>query len=609
VLEAINNSVYYVDPATGNAKLLFTDGASSSIITSMGYDPYNHIVYYVYGLVNNGASPSSSNKSLQKYDLNTGTATTLVSDITTLGIPTWDQGVENGGACFYDGAWYIGIEGGSDRHGGGPHTVTGKETIIWRLDFNASGIPVTATQVYGVDGDTRDWGDLVMNDGMLYENSDYLAPAIHHFNLQTAVDQAFPEVGTVPDQCAVGWDGTIYWVDSTVASYNMNGTVGTKKTVRSAPALANWSGYSSPLFTDGGEAFRPPYDFGDAPASYDPDPLSPAMHELSSNLKLGLGEDWEWSKTSSANANADGSDEDGLPYVKIFSSGSNYQTDLRVYNNTGANATVCAWVDFNGNGVFDASEGISQTVSSSTSTQTISLFWNSPPAILANNSSTYLRVRITSASNGMTTANPTGYYNNGEVEDYYVVVSNTPLEVKLTQFTAAKISEQKVTLQWSVGDEQPGTLYELQRSSDGSNWQTIHKQSATQGISSTSYAYTDEAPAKPTSYYRLKYTSAANKIQYSKPEQLQFSLGQSVSLYPNPVNDVLFISPSVQQSDNMKIEFRDMQGRLVHRETRLINANTGPIKVDLKNLQPQVYVLQIVNSKGDIIATGRVVKL
>jgi hypothetical protein len=183
------------------------------------------------------------------------------------------------------------------------------------------------------------------------------------------------------------------------------------------------------------------------------------------------------------------------------------------------------------------------------------------------------------------------------------------LEVKLTQFTAAKISEQKVTLQWSVGDEQPGTLYELQRSSDGSNWQTIHKQSATQGISSTSYAYTDEAPAKPTSYYRLKYTSAANKIQYSKPEQLQFSLGQSVSLYPNPVNDVLFISPNVQQSDNMKIEFRDMQGRLVHRVTRLINANTGPIKVDLKNLQSQVYILQIVNSKGDIIATGRVVKL
>jgi hypothetical protein len=396
-------------------------------------------------------------------------------------------------------------------------------------------------------------------------------------------------------------------MDSAIAKYNLDGTIGTKKNI--TPTPANWSSYGKPLFTDGGGAFRPPFDFGDAPGSFDPDPVAPAMHELSSNLKLGAASDWEWDKTSSVNANADGSDEDGLPYVKIFSNGTSYQTDLRVYNNTGSNATICAWVDFNGNGVFDPSEGISQLVASSSSTQTVSLFWNSPPSPQPNNSYTYLRIRITSASDGMTTANPTGYYNNGEVEDYYVVVRNMPLDVKLTRFAATKVSGQKVALQWSVGDEQAGTLYELQRSVDGSNWQTIHKQSATQGISSASYAFTDEAPARPTSYYRLKYSSAANKTQYSKPQRLQFTLGQSISLYPNPVNDILFISPDVPQSDNMKIELRDMQGRLVQGETRLINAGSGPIKLEMKSLQPQVYLLQIVTSKGEIMATSKMVKL
>jgi hypothetical protein len=610
VLESINNSVYYVDPATGNAKLLFTDGATSSIITSMGYDPFNHVVYYVYGLVNNGASAASADRSLHKYDLNTGVATTLVNDINTLGIPTFSQGVENGGACFYDGAWYIGIEGGTDRSGGNPHSTTGFESIIWRLDFNSSGVPATATQVFGVNGDTNDWGDFVINDGTLYNfNADPAAPGYNHFNLQTGVNQAVPYVGTVPSQCGVGWDGSIYWLDSAIAKYNLDGTIGTKKNITSTPAIPNWSSYGKPLFTDGGGAFRPPFDFGDAPASYDPDPLAPAMHELSGNLKLGAASDWEWDKTSSVNANADGSDEDGLPYVKIFSSGTNYQTDLRVYNNTGANATVCAWVDFNGNGVFDPSEGISQTVASSTSTQDISLFWNSPPSNLANNSYTYLRVRITSASNGMTTANPTGYFNNGEVEDYYVVVSNTPLDVKLTQFAATKVSEQKVALQWKVGDEQAGTLYEVQRSSDGSNWQTVHQRSAATNASSASYTYVDEAPFKPISYYRLKYTGAANKVQYSQAERLQFTLGQAVNLYPNPVNDVLFIGLGLSQSDKFEIKLRDLQGRRVHSETRLINAGSGPIKVDMKSLQPQVYILQVVNSKGEIIATSNVLKL
>lgn len=39
-------------------------------------------------------------------------------------------------------------------------------------------------------------------------------------------------------------------------------------------------------------------------------------------------------------------------------------------NNSGANATLCAWFDYNGNGVFDVSEGLAPiTVSSMASYQ------------------------------------------------------------------------------------------------------------------------------------------------------------------------------------------------------------------------------------------------
>lgn len=589
VLESINNSVYYVDPATGNAKLLFTDGATSAIITSMAYDPYNHAVYYVYGLVNNGASPASSNKSLMKYDLNTGMVTTLVQDITTLGIPTYDQGVENGGACFYDGAWYIGIEGGTDRIGGRPGT-TGKESVVWRLDLNSSGVPVSATQVFGVSGDTNDWGDFTIHNGTLYNfNGDPVAAAYNHYDLQTGTNQTVPSVGTAPSQCAVGWDGTIYWLDSTVATYNRDGSLGAQKKVVSTPGIGNWSNYGRPLFTDGGEAFRPPYDFGDAPDSYDPDPLAPAMHELSANLRLGPVADWEWAKTPSSNATADGTDEDGLTFVRIYVNGANYQTDLRVYNNTGSNATVCAWLDHNTNGVFDAGEGVSYTVPSSTSTQAVQLFWNAPTSLLTDYSNTYLRVRITSAAYGMTVANPTGFYLDGEVEDYYVVVSSTPLSVKLTDFSARKEGEEKVSLTWTVSDEEPNTRYEVQKSGDGKSWAPLYTVRAGAKRQEAQYGVEDGAPFTGTTYYRLKITAEGEAALFSDIKKVVLSSLMQLGIVPNPASSqATFVVHSVSRT-TARLRVVDVGGRVAWEKDYRLEKGANQFAVPLSGLPRGVY--------------------
>ena len=57
------------------------------------------------------------------------------------------------------------------------------------------------------------------------------------------------------------------------------------------------------------------------------------------------------------------------------SSNSSYLTYANVYNNTGADATVVAWLDYDGNGVYDASDGISITIPSSPTIQSVPLYW------------------------------------------------------------------------------------------------------------------------------------------------------------------------------------------------------------------------------------------
>ena len=160
-----NKSVYMMDPASGKCYFLFSEVASAPYVNSFGYDPANKYLYYV----TDGTGTPSSNKALKRYNFNTETIQTVLADVTTLGFPTYDQGVESAAAAFYDGKLYLGIEGG--RSGSGGSTVT-RETIVWCINLDASQNPVSAYQVFATDAyknatdsAMHDWADIIIKDG------------------------------------------------------------------------------------------------------------------------------------------------------------------------------------------------------------------------------------------------------------------------------------------------------------------------------------------------------------------------------------------------------------------------------------------------------------
>ena len=617
VLHSFDKSVYAVNPANGVTKLLFTDPAGN--INSMGYDPYNRILYYVYSLT---ASPGT-NKALKKYDFNTGTISTVLADITTIGIPVvtataamgsspiYGAGVESGAAAFYNGALYLGIETGNKRLSGGlavsnPNSL--REAVIWRIDFNASNIPYRSSQVFAMpidDGATllHDWSDFVITNGILYDFDGAGYPTttqtgIYHYNLLTgATTTHLSPASFAPGQPTVGWNNNLYQlhalagatpVNPYIAPYNGNGTIGTRLTLTSTPMYTP----AQPSLGDAAEGFRPLADFGDAPASYDTDPLAPAVHEIDANLRIGNAETIEWNKTSSSAANVDGAD-DGLTFVRILNlSGGNYQTDVNVFNNTGTNATLAAWVDFNADGVFQPGEGISQTVVTNAATQTASLFWTGVSQNLPNNSNTFLRIRITSAANGMTTANPTGYFSNGETEDYQVPVNLTPLAVNTTSFTAKKSSSDKVLVAWKATGVQPNTVYELQRSGEGRAWRTIDRK--TYGSNpAVFYSYIDAHPLRPSSYYRLKYTEPDGTTYYTEAEQISFSFDNAVHVYPIPASNQVHIHLVVNEKGKAVASILDISGKVIHLENVQLEKGSNRILMPLPLVPDGFYTLRL----------------
>lgn len=577
-----NNSCYYVDPTTAVARELFNDPARD-FINSFAYDPYNRFLYYI----TENIAVNANNRELKRYSYDTETSSVVIADMqTTLGIPTFEYGIESAGAAFYDGALYFGVEGGKYNPSGTSNDRT-RETIVWRIDFDGSNNPVSAYQVFAQDhylnaSNTaiHDWGDFIMKNGVLYNfntarNScggsctDYSQSKYQHYDLMTGQMLAvYNNPGTTiwNGQAAMTWSESLYYFRSNgsgisgIGTYNEAGVNGaiTNITVASGPA---WPGNAG----DASDPFRPKCDFGDAPATYDPyvtpATQSPAVHERTDSIRLGATWDLEyWKRGTTGTDDTD----DGIPSPAILppGAGSSYVVQVSAYNNSGTNATMIAWLDYNGNGTFDAAEAITPiTVPSSASAQNFWLYWASSPNTFANGTYTYLRVRITSASAGMTSSHATGFFTNGEVEDYRILVDNFPLATHLLNFDAVTESK-KVKLNWSA-TEDAGTLgYEIERSNDNISWNKIETVHANGTSGTFSYETFDASPLKGVSYYRLRLIESSGMNRFSPVKKITIKDLESVlTIAPNPVRDNLTIRYESIETGDMEISILDMQGR------------------------------------------------
>ncbi len=591
-----NNSVYLFNPLSGKADWLFSE-PNSPWVNSMAYDHVNKFLYYVM----DHSTPLATNRSLKKYDFNTETISTIVPDLRTLGIPLFDIVVESAGAAFYNGSLYLGIEGTNGAKN------SRRESIIWRIDFDATQNPISATQAFAFPADngsgllTHDWGDFTIKDGVLYDfntGNSGSTSAFIHYNLQTGIAVNYNTNGApAPIQAGQTWNGRLYWTGGQypeggrVSLYNENGTIGPKIPVTVSACSPGWVGRAG----DASDPFRPKSDFGDAPASYDPIAMDKATHEYDCNLRLGLTYDREWDKTPS-NATSDGTDEDGIATVSSLRRGTfNYVQDVTVYNNTGANATLVGWLDYNGNGVFEPLEGLSLVIPSSNTLQTHTLSWNAITVTLPLATTTYMRIRVTSATNNMTVNNPTRWYSNGEVEDYPVFV-NVLLPVELHDFNANAKNNNSVVLDWQTGKELDFDGFEIERSKDGLHWNYLTFVDATNNIESdNNYVLTDSDPVPGKSFYRLKLVSKDGNFRYSEVRSVMINdVHGGLKILPNPVRSATMLRFTHNVNETAMINVIDINGKRMLSRPVVIQSGMNEILLDKLNLTPGIYVLQVV---------------
>jgi hypothetical protein len=172
-------------------------------------------------------------------------------------------------------------------------------------------------------------------------------------------------------------------------------------------------------------------DFGDAPDSYGTTLASNGARHALTGPRLGAARDAETDGQPNATATGDDTsgatpdDEDGVSIPTLV------QTETAgITVEVGGGGFVDAWIDFNGNEVWEAGEKIhSANLAAGTHVISVPVPDNAEPGI------TYARFRISSAG-GLA---PDGAADDGEVEDYQVTIhakvvgrhvffNNTPLD-------------------------------------------------------------------------------------------------------------------------------------------------------------------------------------
>jgi len=142
-----------------------------------------------------------------------------------------------------------------------------------------------------------------------------------------------------------------------------------------------------------------------------------------------------------------------------------------------------------------------------------------------------------------------------------------PLPVELISFEAVQ-EQNGVKLEWSTASEKNNSHFEIQKSNDGKEFETL---GIVQGNGNSSsiieYEFMDYSNHGNVSYYRLKQLDFDGQFEFSDVVKVQFSAQFfNINIHPNPASNLIYINFD-EAVGATTIQFVNTKGQIVKKET------------------------------------------
>jgi hypothetical protein len=180
----------------------------------------------------------------------------------------------------------------------------------------------------------------------------------------------------------------------------------------------------------------------------------------------------------------------------------------------------------------------------------------------------------------------------------------TTLPVTFLKFTGKLLTDNTVQLNWEAYTDHLHDYFEVQRSSDGSNFSSIGK-----GNAFPPFNFLDKQPGAGNNFYRIKQVDKDGTITYSSIINIALSNNIHVTVFPNPVTDNISIKLGSLRSENFHLQITDIQGKVMYSKFTDGRSNRTELKVDMKTWSSQTYILKVYGPDGGSLVTQKLIKL
>lgn len=198
-----------------------------------------------------------------------------------------------------------------------------------------------------------------------------------------------------------------------------------------------------------------------------------------------------------------------------------------------------------------------------------------------------------------------GQCGGSQCSSAQVIPPTAPLPVTLLSFDVLK-KESVVELAWSTVKEQDNKGFEIERSTDGKNWDNIgFVNSLSQSGNSNyrlDYVFTDLYPVAGKNMYRLKQLNYSGSFEYTAVRTvIADSRSGKINVYPNPVKDKLNIS-GLKANETVKLF--DMTGRVIWQA----EASGSEMTIPVSSITEGVYHLNVTGT-DDAASSHKIIKI
>ena len=179
---------------------------------------------------------------------------------------------------------------------------------------------------------------------------------------------------------------------------------------------------------------------------------------------------------------------------------------------------------------------------------------------------------------------------------YFTVTA--PLPVSIVSLYAYA-GDDDIKIKWGVAGDVDITKYEVEKSLNGLHFAPLQSVPSLQSTAANNYFFADASPVIGTNYYRIKSYNINGAVTLSNVFRIYYGkVGNTVLIYPNPVDGELTMRFAGIQKGNYKMSVLGTNGQVITKQALYHDGLDKTMKINLPpGMQRGMYRLFLINKQ------------